>query len=965
MTRSCKDCPCWEATTPAAGLGKINTNAAYELNVYGQNMRYIRNIVSYIIIVSFSLTGNGESLRNTNAKYLSAINGESLRPASTSNISARIAGLHEAISDSDFYKLSTFLDKHPAKTRVDAIESFIAQSSNTNSATMALWSVFLRKNYEREGLFAELSYYERLEFISGCLSLALRRPDSSQIYEFLKEILQTARDEILPEARKFISSYVTVYGIKEPIKVATVFSLYKGWEKIKPYSKDNPTGQDYLRKKIGQLRELYSINPNITWQLIVVQDGDDRRVPDRGRKSIEVARGIVVKDFPGLMESQHVVFLELPQHTKEMIDGAKGGAVLYGLRWAVDNGADYGISTDGTLGTHLGLEGLLLDGAVNGNRDVVIGSIYRPDSLVLQRKLGRRIRSRVWLALAKMIFPKELLRISDTQRSFKCYSKEALKLILPIDKMYNFDRHFVYNFSFDAVFLALAKKAELSIGEKGIIWIDFPALTTINFKTIFNMVKGLIKGRLFLSLYSKSYEVRARDYHISRRAKPSGDEKSPLMKGSTKAKEFYFKDIPTIDKIKLILTNYDLGTDSIKDVEFERLPGAPSRPPLLLKTPKGKFVIKYAGKDVDSVRFIISTILYLKFKKWPVAPLIESKKRSGNKIDNYWIKADENHFLIVRKYIEGEMYGRLKAKADRMARLGAFIARFHDEIAGFKPMGAKEEKRLIDVIDYQKDIDRLLDNIIATLHRKRLTDLSRGEQLFLDYCGLISQKMNDLGRYLPPAIYEGLPKSVISGDINFTNLVYYPPGKAVGGETMKAFFDWDKARIQPRVEDFKNPIMALPQGEGRTYDLESTVAMVLGYQLASKNKLTAAELTAIPEIISGTFLWICCSNFLLNMERLNTDDDFYEVAVKDLGIFKRFTSEKDLLKAILLDCNNIIKKYKLTKQDEINDELIGRIIAQKKKQFVKSTKTIKQVGDVTSGRLFDRHINLLTIGAAA
>lgn len=913
-------------------------------------MNYITKTISFALIILFSITSIGECLR----------------PASISNVPTKIAGLHEAISDGNFYKLLQILQGHPTKSRVEVVESFIVQSSDSTPAKIALYLTFECKSYQVRGFFAELDYYQRLELISKSLSLALCRPDSEDIYRFLKGLLSISDGEISPEARKFISSYVTVYGIKDPIKVATVFSLYKAWEKIMPYSKDNPSGQDYLRKKIRQLQELYSINPKISWQLVVVQDGDDGRILNRSSKSVDVAREIVEKDFPRLIESQQVVFLELPQHTKEMIGGVKGGAIIYGLRWAVNNEADYGIYTDGTLGTHLGLEGLLLDGAINGDKDVVIGSIYKPDSLVPQRQLARRIRSRIWLALAKMMFPKELLRISDTQRSFKCYSKDALKVILPIDKSYNFDRNFVYNFSFDPVLLALAKKLGFSIGEKGIIWVDFPTLTTINFKTVFDMVKGLIKGRLFLSFYSQDYMVRAKEYHASRKSEPNiKSQEKVLMEGSTKAKELYFKDIPLIEKIKLILENYDLGTKSVDEVEFEILPGAPTRPPILLKTPKGDFVIKYAGPDVDSVRFIISTILYLKFKKWPVAPLIKSKKRSDTKIDNYWIKAGDNYFLIVRKYIEGEMYDRLEAKADRLAQLGAFIARFHNEIAGFKPMGAKEEKRLIDVADYQKDIDRLLDNIIASLSHKRLAELSRGEKLFLDNYDLIIRKMLDLKLHLAPSVYENLPKSVINGDINLTNLVYYPEGRTVGGQTIRAFFDWDKARIQPRVEDFKNPIMALPQGKGRTYDIESTVAMVLGYQLASKNKLTVAELAAIPEIISGTFLWICCSNFLLNMERLNTDDNFYDVAVTDLGIFERFASEKDLLKAILLDCDNIIRKYKIIEVDEINDELVVKIICHKKEEFARASAVLRGPKDFTAAALLERHSSLLTIETAA
>lgn len=454
-------------------------------------MRYIEKIISSVLIISFSVVNHGECLRPISTYLLET--GLSVDKTALKELRIHLGG-------------RSFLE------RFREAKKLLKNSEDFDQVKTVLWLISIKSTYKpnREAVFGNLDFYNRLWFISKCLSLALRRKDSDEVAKFLRYVLESSDKSIIPEAKKFISSYLAVYDIKEPVKVATVVAVYTEQINIQPRSYNNAEGKDYLNGKIEQLNDLYVINPKVKHQLVIVQDGDDSWFYN-GEKSIDVARDILETHHPDSIDNGEVVILELSQETRERIGSVKGGAIIYGLRWALDNDIDYAIVTDADLASHGGEEGLLLDSAINKGTDLVIGSIFRKDSIVPPRPLLRRIRSRIWLWLEKKILP-QLIGLSDTQRSFKCYSKGAMEVLLPVDSNGNFDENFNYGLSFEGNILALAAETAIFVDEVGIIWVDFPGGSTIMPKYILQMIRGLGKTRRFLKHHSGKYMERGRVY---------------------------------------------------------------------------------------------------------------------------------------------------------------------------------------------------------------------------------------------------------------------------------------------------------------------------------------------------------------------------------------------------------------------------------------------------------------------
>ncbi|MFH1868351.1 MAG: inositol monophosphatase family protein [Candidatus Omnitrophota bacterium] len=461
-------------------------------------MRYVTKTISCVLVIAF----------------LSPTSGECLRPIATSLI-------EEGLSvDKNMLKaVQIFLGNRSFKYRITNIQYMIMTSKDIEQIKAVLWIAFTKSNYSTDpkAIFNRFTFYSRLDLISKCLSLSLKRKDSDEVARFLKHVLELADKSIMPEARKLISSYLTVYEIKNPIKVATIIGVYTEQRNIQPKSSKNTEGKDYLKSKIEQLNDLYVINPKVRHQLVIVQDGDDGRFYN-GRKSIDIARDVINEEFPDAIDRKEIVLLELSQETREKIGSVKGGAIMYGLRWALDNGIDYAITTDADLASHGGEEGLLLDSAINKGTDLAIGSIFKKDSIAPSRPMLRRVRSRVWLWLEKKMLP-QLIGLSDTQRSFKCYNRGAMEVLIPVDSDDNFDENFNYGLSFEGNILALAVETALFMDEVGIIWVDFPGTSTIVPKYILQMIMGLGKTRRFLKNHIDEYMERGRTYVIYKNLK--------------------------------------------------------------------------------------------------------------------------------------------------------------------------------------------------------------------------------------------------------------------------------------------------------------------------------------------------------------------------------------------------------------------------------------------------------------
>lgn len=301
-------------------------------------------------------------------------------------------------------------------------------------------------------------------------------------------------------ALKIAKSKIIASKISEPLLISVVFAIYKEHNRIKK-SSEHPHGEDFLLKKVKQLEWLFEDQPNIDWELIIVDDG----CPEG---SGEIAQIIV--DENQLKDKVRVLFLteaikqKFPPAKKisSTKESQKGGSIIYGMWNAVKEKKIKNhivIYTDADLSTHLGQIMLLVDPLLNQNKLVAIGSRRAPKSVVI-KKGTRNDRGKLFIYLWKRLIP-NLGNIVDTQCGFKAFRAEIIPELID-DLIEN-------KFAFD---IELLLKSELlnkgSIAKVPIAWIDSEeASTTTDLQPYLPMLKSIVKmNRKYFPKEEKSNE---------------------------------------------------------------------------------------------------------------------------------------------------------------------------------------------------------------------------------------------------------------------------------------------------------------------------------------------------------------------------------------------------------------------------------------------------------------------------
>ena len=306
------------------------------------------------------------------------------------------------------------------------------------------------------------------------------------ILEIEKELLQSNEDSLIfiLLILKIVRSRLLVKKLKTPLKVSIVFAVYKEHNRIRSRS-EHPHGENFLVKKVEQLKWLFAENEQIDWELIVVDDG----CPE---KSGEIANTIIEENQ--LQSYARVLFLAdaieqgigTAKDLRSTNDSQKGGSIVYGMWDAVNRkgSKDHIVSfTDADLSTHLGQLGLLMDPILTENKLAAIGSRREIDSVVI-KKGARNNRGKLFIYLWKRLIP-NLGDIVDTQCGFKAFDAMALSSVLQdlIEKKFAFD-------------IELLLKTMLvrpdSIYKVGIAWIDSEAAsTTTDIQPYLPMLKSI------------------------------------------------------------------------------------------------------------------------------------------------------------------------------------------------------------------------------------------------------------------------------------------------------------------------------------------------------------------------------------------------------------------------------------------------------------------------------------------
>jgi glycosyltransferase involved in cell wall biosynthesis len=318
----------------------------------------------------------------------------------------------------------------------------------------------------------DLTNSEHSEIIVNvCDSILNTNPTIKDIKEIETELLKNKGSNLFPLlALKLAQSKLLVKTIEDPILISIVFAVYKEHNRIRK-PEEHPHGENFLIKKINQLKWLFLDIKNIQWELIVVDDG----CPEGSGK---IAEQILRENNIG--DEVKVIFLNDAIETNVPVvnsisstdESQKGGSIIYGMWYAAQrnrNKKQIIAYTDADLSTHLGQIGLLIDPLLHKNKLVAIGSRREPESVVT-KKQGRNNRGKLFIYLWKRLLP-DLGNIVDTQCGFKAFNGDhVLRLIDDLIEM---------KFAFD---IEILLKAELqkrgSIVKVPVAWIDSEAAST-------------------------------------------------------------------------------------------------------------------------------------------------------------------------------------------------------------------------------------------------------------------------------------------------------------------------------------------------------------------------------------------------------------------------------------------------------------------------------------------------------
>jgi len=272
-------------------------------------------------------------------------------------------------------------------------------------------------------------------------------------------------------AAKLAQSRQVVIQLPGPTKVSVVFAVYKEHHRLlRP--DEHPSGEDFLRRKVAQLDWLASASPNLSWELLAVDDG----CPEGSGKSIE--KMAAEEGFTNV----RVLYLENAIEQRLPITGnlgntdqsRKGGSIIYGL-WEASRRREQGreevvLFTDADLSTHLGQVGLLIDPILNDGKDVAMGSRRETTSVVI-KKGTRNLRGKLFIYLWKRMLSPALLEIIDTQCGFKAFRADAAQAILDdlLERCFAFDVELL---------LKTEQRNPEGLAKVPIAWIDSEAEST-------------------------------------------------------------------------------------------------------------------------------------------------------------------------------------------------------------------------------------------------------------------------------------------------------------------------------------------------------------------------------------------------------------------------------------------------------------------------------------------------------
>ena len=269
-------------------------------------------------------------------------------------------------------------------------------------------------------------------------------------------------------ALKLAASRAAVREIQEPAHLSVVFAVYKEHARIlRPGEHEH--GEDFLRRKLGQLEWLFERTPQHSWDLTVVDDGCPEGSGAMAQAILDGTPDVEARVL--YLDDAILAALPIATGLTSTDDSRKGGSIRYGMWEAAGHNRPSHVIlfTDADLSTHMGQAGLLLDPIIREGRNAAIGSRRHPASVVLKEGT-RNNRGKLFIYLWKRLVP-QLRGITDTQCGFKAFRADTMRTWIE-DVTEN-------GFAFDIEFLLRTERTVPgTIAAVPVAWIDSDAAST-------------------------------------------------------------------------------------------------------------------------------------------------------------------------------------------------------------------------------------------------------------------------------------------------------------------------------------------------------------------------------------------------------------------------------------------------------------------------------------------------------
>jgi len=312
-------------------------------------------------------------------------------------------------------------------------------------------------------------------------------------------------------ALKLALSRLLLEAVREPVHLSVVFAVYR--ENIRILTRDeHPHGEDFVRRKLDQLRWLFGPTPQHSWDLTIVDDGCPE---NSGRLARRVLDDYAASDETRVLFLEDAIREGLPVASRltSVDDSRKGGAIRYGLWHATREarpGNHVALFTDADLSTHLAQGGLLVHPLTEKGTNASIGSRREPESVVVKES-GRDARGRLFIYLWKRLLP-QLGGIVDTQCGFKAFRASHLRTWI--------EGTSENGFAFDIEYLLRVRlSGPDSITRVPVAWIDSTAESTTTdlepylpmLRAIVGMYRGYLPESVEAERFAELIEALDRD----------------------------------------------------------------------------------------------------------------------------------------------------------------------------------------------------------------------------------------------------------------------------------------------------------------------------------------------------------------------------------------------------------------------------------------------------------------------